>query len=132
MMMKIKHLVISILLLVSCAAIGSSQQKPETGRDAGAPQAGMPALQAPALKAEDLLKIRDLQYAQAKRVQQMQQMEAVYKRLQDDQASDSRHIDDVIREAAKAANIDISKWVFDAETLKFVPRPAEKPQTGKP
>ena len=39
--------------------------------------------------------------------------------------ADARRIDDVIRDAAKAASIDVEKWSFDADALKFIPR--EKP-----
>jgi len=132
--MKIKHLVISILMILSCAAASIAQSPPATagGTDkrAAVAQALSPnsspivsgVSETPALKTEDLLKIRDLQYSQAKRALQMKQYEAAYRQLQDDQMADARRIDDVIREAAKGASVDIEKWSFDADALKFVPR----------
>lgn len=118
----------SILLLVICAVVGNAQEvaKTNAGKDAGAPQAGVPALRAaPALKTEDLLKIRDVQYRHAQRAAQMRAIEQAYTKLQGEQDADVQKVDVIIAAAAKDAKVDLTKWVFDIEELKFVPR--EKP-----
>lgn len=147
--MKIKVLVISILLLVSCVAVAGAQEvaKTNAGKDghpiaaaapgtpsAGASQAGMPALPAalpaaPALKTESLFYIRDLQYEQAKLLLGMKQLEAQYKKLQEDVDRLGQSVNAIVEADAKAANIDLSKWSFDTDKLKFVPREKPAPAT---
>ncbi len=83
------------------------------------------------LKTEDLLKIRDLQYEQAKRLLEMRQIEARYRELQEATVSGQQQIDDAVRAGAAAANVDLKQWVFDADRLKFIPRAAEKPPEKK-
>ena len=144
-MMRIKSLVISILLLVGCAAVAGAQEvaKTNAGKDghpiaaaapgtpsAGAPQAGMPALPAaPTLKTESLFYIRDLQYEQAKLLLGMKQLEAQYKKLQEDVDRLGQSVNAIVEADAKAANIDLSKWSFDTDKLKFVPREKPAPAT---
>jgi hypothetical protein len=94
---------------------------------ANAPQAQPSPVRGPAasLPAETLLKIRDLQLAQAKRTLQMKAMELAYQKLQDDQDADTQSIDAIVRDAAKRTGVDLQKFVFDIRTSRFIPR--EKP-----
>ena len=137
--MKVKHLVIAMALLLCVAFTISAQQKSETakaaipdsksespktdaGRDARAPAA-------PEFKAEDLLKIRDIQYRNAQRAAQMKTLEQQYDQLQKLQDADIQKIDRVVNDAAKAAGVDLAKWIIDLEALKLVPREKPAPAT---
>ncbi len=110
-------------------AIGQSQNPPATagGTDKSAAPSPTPE-SAPALKTEDLLKVRDLQYQQAKRLLVMRQMEKEYKALQDAVDAGQQQMNEVISAGAKASNVDLTKWAFDPDALKFVARPAPTPK----
>lgn len=74
----------------------------------------------PAMKTEDQLRVRDLQYAQDKALLEIRQIEARFKELQASVRALNQQIDDAVR----AAGVDPTKFVFDLDELKFVPRPA--------
>lgn len=71
-------------------------------------------------KPDDLLKVRNLQYEQAKRLLRMQQIQAEYTKLDAEQQNLSSQIDNWIKEQAKINNIDLTKNRFDFDSLKFV------------
>lgn len=143
--MRIKSLVVSILVLMSCAAVAaqtnavagaranaaalggraSAQSNGEAGSDTGTP--------APALKAEDLLKIRDVQYRHAQRAARMKAIEQEYSLLKTAQDADGQKVDAIITTAARDAKVDLAEWAFDIEGLRFIPRekPATKPSPKK-
>ena len=123
-----KHLLIVVLML-SCSAAVSAQQQTAVTADAAIKAAGDSA--PPQLKAEDLLKIRNVQYEKVKRALQMTQIEAAYKALQEQQEAGSRRLDDLLTEAVKAAGVDTTKWIFDLEQLRFSERPAAATSPGK-
>lgn len=101
--------VVAVLLLVP--AIASAQ---------AAPSAAAQVTVAPAMKLEDQLRVRELQYAQDKALLEMQHIEARYKELQ----ASVRALDSQIADTVRAAGVDPNKFVFDLDTLKFVARPS--------
>jgi len=78
----------------------------------------------PQMKLEDLLRIRSLQYEQDKKLLEIQRLQARYKELQEGIAADTQTINEAVRSGAQNANVDLSRYVFDLDALKFVPRPA--------
>ena len=131
--MKFKSLVISTVMLAAsifagCAAPAHAQTRtPEVAKAipnsrvqiSDSKSEDAKAVAAPELKAEDLLKIRDLQFQQARRLMQQQQMVREYEALQK-QIEESR---EALRGAVDVAlkDVDRAKWDFDAETLKLIP-----------
>lgn len=90
-----------------------------------------------ALPAETLLKIRDLQLADANRRLKMQALESDYQKLKDEQKADAARLTEIVAAVAKAAGVDLAKYVFDLDQSKFVPReklaaPEKKPGEDKP
>jgi len=102
------------------------------------PQGSAPSngvLITPAMKTEDQLRLRSLQYEEDKKLLEMQRIEARYKELQELIKSDESKINDAVRESAVHANADLTKYILDLDSLKFVPRPASQPvvnQSTKP
>lgn len=82
--------------------------------------------QTPQVKTEDLLRLRNLQYEQAKRLVRMQEIKSEFDRLNSENQRLNAEIETWIKEQAKAQNIDLTKDVFDFDKLKFVER-QEKP-----
>ena len=122
---------VGLILLVTVVTIvalphGRASDTIAVGQSQSATPSPTPQQQ-PALKTEDLLKVRDLQYQQAKRLLAMRQMEKEYKALQDAVDAGQRQMDEVIRAGAKAGNVDLEKWLFDSDSLRFVARPAPTP-----
>jgi hypothetical protein len=78
----------------------------------------------PAMKPEDQLKIRNLQFQQDKKLLEQQRLEARYRQLQEEIKADETRINDAVQAGARAVGVDLSKFVFDLDLLKFVPRPA--------
>ncbi|HKO43322.1 MAG TPA: hypothetical protein VJU84_08530 [Pyrinomonadaceae bacterium] len=95
----------------------------------GSPSPSPAVAIAPELTPEQLLKIRDLQYSQAKVVLEMRQLEARYKELQQQGATLQHELDRAVTDGAKSAGVDLDKWIFDTDKLKFVTRPNAKPET---
>lgn len=126
--MRFKHLVITIALVVmSCAAIAGQTTSAQSAKSkepsaAASPSALSSLPAAPEFKAEDLLKIRDVQYRHAQRAAQMKILEQQYEQLQKAQEADRQKVDQIINDAARAANVDLTKWSLDIEELKFVSR----------
>lgn len=132
--MKARNVLMLIAFAMCCVTIVAqpSERGQEIAKNKTPPTAEAPAPAAPAFKADDLLKIRDVQYRHAQRVAQMKVLEQQYTKLQTDQDADGQKVDQIIRDAAKAANIDLTKWSFDIEELKFVPRENRASETGPP
>lgn len=82
--------------------------------------AGTVFAQNPQIKSEDLLKFRNLQYEQAKRALRMQDLRNEFDRLNSEQQKIGTEIDNWIKEQAKVQNVDLAKYVFDSDQLKFV------------
>lgn len=72
------------------------------------------------IKSDNLLKLRNLQYEQAKRILRMQELKNEFDKLNIEQQALAVEIDSWIKEQAKAQNIDLTKSKFDLDTLKFV------------
>jgi len=119
-----KRILLPAFFLVLVVTIAVLAQQP-----ASRPQEANAA--APTLKTEDLLKVRDLQYQQAKRMLTMRQLEQEYKALKDAVDAGQQQMEEVVRAGAKAASIDLEKWRFDPDALRFVARPAPTPSPGK-
>jgi hypothetical protein len=138
------------LLVITAVPAAAQQAKPSptprepivqtTPREGIAdPLAGGGQLLTPAMRAEDLLRIRNLQYEQDKKLIEMQQIEARYKELKDGIASDNAAINAAVRAGAEAVHADILKFVFDLDSLKLIPRqpqasgsPTPQPKEKKP
>src|SRR5260370_12251911 len=111
-------------------AIGQSQNPPATA--GGTDKSATPSPEVtPALKTEDLLKVRDLQYQQAKRLLAMRQMEKEYQALQLAVDVGQQQMNEVIRAGAKAANVDLNNWAFNPDPLNLFARPAPTPKSGQ-
>jgi len=125
-----KPLLLAILIACSVTALG--QEKPATQQHSKTAE----QTPAPQLKAEDLLNIRNLQFDQAKRLLEMQSLKSRYEQLQNESQSFQPALRTMIEAAAKAANVDLTKWEFDSDSLKFVARPMppkaedQKPKPG--
>lgn len=72
------------------------------------------------IKSDDLLKLRNLQYEQAKRIVRMQDLKSEFDKLNIEQQQISAEIDSWIKEQAKINNIDLTKSRWDSDKLKFV------------
>lgn len=72
------------------------------------------------IKSDDLLKLRNLQYEQAKRLIRMQEIKAEFDKLNSENQSISVEISNWIKEQAKIQNVDLAKNTFDFDKLKFV------------
>jgi hypothetical protein len=109
--------VVFLLLIVVVLVTAQAKIPPEGGTPNAAPN----------LKTEDLLKIRELQYQQAKRALEMNEIEKRYALLQkqSDAWKDEMHA--AIAAGAKAARVDLQKWDFDTDKLTFIPKPAPVP-----
>ncbi len=136
--MKLKHLVISILMIAAACFAAAAQTQVSSPKSQEIAKATTPGSKlatpdstaaAPVLRAEDLLKVRDLQYKHAARAATLTKMEQQYEQLIKLQEADAQKLDTVIQEAAKASNIDLTKWQFEIEELKFVPR-VQSPESG--
>lgn len=139
--MKVKHLVIAFLILLSASVLAPAQTPiaavKEAGRDARAPQPAMAALPGaalpeeatPVLSAEVLLQVRNIQIVQMQRSVQMVQMESQYAKLQQAQDADAQRFTALLAQEEKKAGIDAAKWEFDPVSLKFVPRKPPAPAT---
>ena len=123
---QLKILIALLALCLFTAIVGRAQSPGSTVKPVPPATAA-----APQLKDAELLKIRNIQLNQAARTIRMQQLQAEFKDLAAANAVDGRAIDDVITTAAKASNIDLTKWIFDAEKLAFVERPKEVKESAK-
>lgn len=72
------------------------------------------------ISSDDLLKLRSLQYEQAKRVIRLQDLRNEFIRVSSENESISAEIESWIKEQAKKQNIDLTKNHFDSDQLKFV------------
>lgn len=72
------------------------------------------------IKSDELLKLRNLQYEQAKRIIRMQELKNEFDKLSVEQQTISSEIDNWIKEQAKIQNVDLTKNRFDLDKLKFV------------
>lgn len=126
MTMKLKHLVIAILVVVmSCVAIVAQQQRSDEIAKAATPDGRLrtsDSAAAPEFPAEQKLLIRDVQYRHAQRAAQMKTLEQQYEQLQKLQQEDAGKVDTIVDGFAKSASVDLAKWIFDIEDLKFKPR----------
>src|ERR1051325_8515540 len=88
----------------------------------------------PAVPVTEQLKIRNLQFEQDKKIIESQRIEARYRELQAQIKADTDALDDLVREAADTAKVDLIVYVFDLDRLVFVPRNPQplKPQTKEP
>jgi hypothetical protein len=139
MRMNLKGLVVALLISACCVIVVANPQKfkvPEQRPEAQGcpfrdPWCGLRPTtenkEPPALKTEELLKIRDIQYDHAKRAARMKQIEELYERLQAEQAADAKRIDAVIVTGAQAAKINLETWIFNVDSLTFVLREKSAP-----
>jgi hypothetical protein len=72
------------------------------------------------IKSDDLLKLRNLQYEQAKIILRMQDLKSEFDRLNTEQIKKKDDIDKWIKDQAKEQNIDLTTHQFDLDQLKFV------------
>lgn len=72
------------------------------------------------ISSDDLLKLRNLQYEQAKYVIRMQDLRTEFDKVSSDNEKVKAQIDAWIIEQAKKQNIDLTKYRFDSDQLKFV------------
>ena len=90
------------------------------------------AAQAPVMKTEDQLRIRNLQFDQDKKLLEMKRLEAQYRELLLAVDRAQQQIENAVRDGARSAGVDLDKFQFDLDTLRFVPRPARSPSTKPP
>jgi hypothetical protein len=144
--LPIAALLIGLAVLTTCSSgpdevwLTATAQKQPAEMPANRPDLTAPtpgalaavALSAP-LPAETILKIRDLQLADANRRLRMKDLEAEYEKLQAEQRASVQAVDAIVRDAAKAVGVDLDKYTFDIRTSKFTPRekPAASPTPGK-
>lgn len=69
---------------------------------------------------EELLKFRNLQYEQAKRIVRMQDLRAEFDKLNIENEKIKGEMDNWIKEQAKKQNVDLTKYAWDSDQLKFV------------
>jgi len=81
---------------------------------------GVATLQETKISSDDLLKLRNLQYEQAKRIVRMQDLKAEFDKLNSEQQQISLSINEWIKDQAKKQNIDLTKYQWDSDQLKFV------------
>jgi len=72
------------------------------------------------ISSDDLQKLRNLQYEQAKRIVRMQELKSEFDKLNSEQQQYSVFINDWIKDQAKKQNIDLAKYQFNFDQLKFV------------
>lgn len=72
------------------------------------------------ISSEELLKLRNLQFEQAKRVVRMQDLRTEFERINGENEQLKIQIDAWIKEQAQKQNIDLTKYYFDSDQLKFV------------
>lgn len=129
-----KRILITALLMIGLSIVAGAPFIATTAQAPPANAGGTDKNGSPpaALPAETLLKIRDLQLADANRRLKMQKMEADYQKLADEQKADSARLTEIVTAAAKVAGVDPAKYLFDLEQLKFVPRtaPAQKSEVS--
>lgn len=131
--MELRIAAITLALIFMLPLSGGRGQEKSVPGAPGHIATGSPATpEAPQLKTEDKFKIRDLQYSQAKVALEMKRLEARYKELQQQGAVLQMDIDEAVTVAAKNAGVDLTRWIFDADKLKFVARPDPKPVTPNP
>lgn len=85
-----------------------------------------PVLTQALITSEDLLKFRNLQYEQAKRVVRMQEIRAEYEKLNSENEKFKVEIESWVRDQAKKQNVDLKTHYFDSDQLKFVEIKQEK------
>jgi len=78
------------------------------------------------IPADDLLKFRNLQYEQAKRVVRMQDLKSEFDKLNSENEQLKAEMSAWVKDQAKKQNIDLAKFYFNSDTLKFVEIPKEK------
>jgi hypothetical protein len=83
----------------------------------------------PAMKPEDQLRIRNLQYQKDKKLLELQNTVARYKELQAALQADDQIIEAAVIAAAKAAGVDTTRYIFDLDSLTWNARPAASTQT---
>lgn len=103
---EVVYLIVVVILLLTGLVVGSAQT--------------------PTIKSDDLLKLRNLQYEQAKRILRMQDLKSEFDRLNSEQQKLTIDIENWIKEQGKAQNIDFTKQRFDLDQMKFVDIPKEK------
>jgi hypothetical protein len=57
----------------------------------------------------------------------MRRLQDEYKELKAAFDAGQQQMDEAIVAGAKAANVDLDKWAFDADALRFVARPTATP-----
>lgn len=78
--------------------------------------------------ADDLLKLRNLQYEQAKRIVRMQELKSEFDKLNSEQQQFSVEINNWIIDQAKKQSKDLTKERFDLDKLNWVEiQKVEKP-----
>ena len=114
--------VLVAVVLVNAQAVAETGRQGET--ETGSKTASsLPVAPSPSLPVSALLKIRDLQYQQAKRELEKQSLEKRYEQLQKESDTWKAEMSAAIAAGAKAAGVDLQKWDFDSDTLKFIPKP---------
>ncbi|HEY6232792.1 MAG TPA: hypothetical protein VIW64_16125 [Pyrinomonadaceae bacterium] len=78
----------------------------------------------PAMKPDDQLRVRNLQYQKDKKLLELQNVVARYNELQASLQRDDQMIEEAVRASAKAAGVDTGKYVFDLDSLTWNARPA--------
>jgi hypothetical protein len=78
----------------------------------------------PAMKPEDQLKIRNLQYEQDKKIIELQRLKLREQELEEAIQTDVSAINAAVRAGGQAAGVDFAKFIFDLDSLKFVLRPS--------
>ncbi len=86
----------------------------------------LPVAPSPHLPLSALLEIRELQYQQAKRALEMNDLEKRYAALQKESDAWKEQMHAAIAAGAKAAGVDLQKWDFDSDKLTFIRK--EQPQ----
>lgn len=100
--MKIlKHSTLSLFVLLIFVGAVATQQPKQTSSD-------------------DLLRLRNFQYEQAKRILRMQELKSEFDRLNSEQQQFATEISNWIKEQAKIQNVDLTTHKFDFDQLKFV------------
>lgn len=66
------------------------------------------------------MKLRNLQFEQAKRVVRMQDLKAEFDKVSSENENFKAQIEIWIRDQAQKQNVDLTKFYFDSDQLKFV------------
>jgi len=133
---KKTHILILLLLTVHCAALSGAAQSPKIGPRAAAQVANDTGSQTPAgvtitpaMKPEDQLRVRNLQYQKDKKLLELQNVVARYNELQASLLRDDQMIEEAVRASANTSGVDTSKYVFDLDSLTWNLRPASAATT---